>query len=69
MGWDFEEKFGKMFKMSFHEIFDECGLNILKEQHYFRRKMRPDDNEYAEEACRLGLDLWLGGNFYLLGKK
>ncbi len=69
MGWDFEEKFGHRFKMSFPEFFDECGLKVLKERPYFRRKMGPDDNEYAEAAHKIGVELWLGGNVYWLAKE
>ena len=69
MGWDFEAKFGHRFKMTLTEIFDESGLKILKEKPYFRRRIRPDDNEYAEAACKIGIELWLGGNVYWLVKR
>ena len=55
--------------MSFYEIFDECNLNVLKEEQYFRRKMRPNDNEFAGEAYKLSIDLWLKRGIFLVNSK
>ena len=69
VGWDYDERFGEAYAMTFSEMFEKCGLTIARQDFYFRRPVHPDDNEIAAKACAVGVELRTGGDVYWLKKR